>query len=128
MTEPKTMPAEDVTISGTFTVNIYKVYYYVGEELVHAAEVAYGEVIPEYIYEPTGEGDVFEGWIGETYETMPAHDVSYTANITNGITHSTLNSQPSTIYDLNGRKIKVDDLRELREGIYIINGKKVIIK
>lgn len=58
---PVTMPAEDVTISGFFTVNIYKVYYYVGDELVHTAEVAYGEAIPEYVYEPTAEGDVFVG-------------------------------------------------------------------
>ncbi len=76
--------------------NTYKVYYYVGEELVHTAEVAYSETIPEYIYEPTKEGDVFQGWIGETYETMPARDVTYVANITNGIAHSTLNAQLST--------------------------------
>lgn len=77
---PKTMPEHDITISGTFTPNIYKVYYYVGEELVYTAEVTYGKVIPEYIYEP-GEGYTFLGWIGETYETMPAHDVTYKANI-----------------------------------------------
>ncbi len=128
---PETMPAEDVTISGFFTVNIYKVYYYVGDELVHTAEVAYGEVIPEYVYEPTAEGDVFMGWVGETYETMPAHDVTYTANIANGIEgleNSELRIESSVIYDLNGRKIQVDDLRELEKGVYIIDNKKVVIK
>ena len=53
--------------------------------MVHTAEVAYGEAIPEYIYETTTEGDEFVGWIGETYDTMPAHDVTYVANIVNGI-------------------------------------------
>ena len=32
------------------------------------------------------------------------------------------------ICDLNGRKIQVNDLRELQEGIYIINGRKVVVK
>ena len=125
---PATMPAEDVTVSGFFTVNTYKVYYYVGEELVHTAEVAYGESIPEYVYETTVEGDEFMGWIGETYETMPAHDVTYTANITNEISQSTMGDSQLTIYDLNGRKIHVNGLQELFKGIYIINGKKVVIK
>ena len=125
---PEIMPANDVTISGTFTVNTYKVYYYVGEELVHTAEVAYGEAIPEYVYEPTVEGDEFLGWIGETYETMPAHDVSYTANIESGIEELTIDNSQLTIYDLSGRKILVDDLRELQKGVYIINGRKVVVE
>ena len=119
------MPAEDLTISGTFTVNTYKVYYYVSEELVHTAEVAYGEAIPEYTHEATGEGDVFEGWVGETYETMPAHDVTYVANITNGIEQSAISNHKSEmIFDLMGRK--VTDTENLKGGIYIVNGKKVI--
>lgn len=108
-------------------VRYYNVYYYVGKELVHTAEVAYGEAIPDYVYEPTGEGDVFNGWNGETYETMPAHDVTYVANITNDIaTMSTDNGQLSTvIYDLMGRK--VTDTENLKGGVYIINGHKVFM-
>ena len=121
-----TVPAGDVTYEGSYTVNTYNVYYYVGEELVHTAEVAYGEVIPEYIYEPTAEGDVFMGWIGEAYDTMPAHDVTYTANIYNGIGQLTIDKSQLTIYDLTGRRITETD--NLKGGIYIINGKKVMIK
>ena len=121
-----TVPASDVTYEGTYTVNIYKVYYYVGDELVHTAEVAYGETIPEYVYEATTEGDEFLGWIGDTYETMPAHDVTYTANITSGIGHSTFNPHFSTVYDLSGRK--VIDTKNLRGGVYIINGKRYYLK
>ncbi len=124
----ETVSANDVTYEGTYTVNIYKVYYYVGEELVHTVEVAYGEAIPEYVYEPTEEGYTFLGWIGDTYETMPAHDVTYTANIDDAIRQLTIDNGKLTIYDLTGRKIEVDDLRELRKGIYIINGQKMIIK
>lgn len=123
-----TIPANDVTYEGTYTVNVYNVYYYVGDELVYTAEVAYGETIPEYVYEPTTEGDEFLGWIGDTYETMPAHDVTYTANIYNGIdVMSTNNSQQSkVIYDLSGRR--VTSTEQLKGGIYIVNGRKVAIK
>ena len=122
----ETVPASDVTYEGSYTVNIYKVYYYVDEELVHTAEVAYGEPIPEYVYEPTEEGYTFLGWIGDTYETMPAHDVTYTANIDNGIEQLTIDKSQLTIYDLTGRK--VTDTENLKGGIYIMNGKKVVIK
>ena len=122
-----TVPAGDVTYHATYTANTYNVYYFVGATLVHIAEVAYGETIPEYIYEPTIEGDVFMGWIGEAYDTMPAHDVTYTANIMNGIENSETNIQNSVIiYDLTGRK--VTDTENLKGGIYIINGRKVVIK
>lgn len=122
----ETVPAGDVTYEGTYSVNIYKVYYYVGEELVHTAEVAYGETIPEYVYEPIEEGNTFLGWIGETYEMMPAHDVTYTANIDNGIEQLTIDKSQLTIYDLMGRK--VTDTENLKGGIYIVNSKKVVIK
>ncbi len=122
----ETVPAGNVTYEGTYTVNIYKVYYYVGEELVHTAEVAYGEAIPEYVYEPTEAGYTFLGWIGDTYETMPAHDVTYTANIDDAIEQLTIDNSQLTIYDLSGRKVL--DTENLKGGIYIVNGRKVIVK
>ena len=123
---PETMPAKDVIVMGKYAVNTYKVYYYVGEELVHTEEVTYGEAIPEYIYEPE-EGYTFVGWIGESYEAMPAHDVTYTANIESGIDSLIANGQQlMVIYDLTGRK--VIDVDNLKAGIYIINGKKTVIK
>ena len=122
----KTVPAGDVTYEGSYTANTYKVYYYVGEELVHTAEVTYGEAIPEYVYEPTEEGYTFLGWIGDTYETMPAHDVTYTANIDNAINELTIDNGQLTIYDLTGRK--VINTENLKGGIYIVNGRKLVIK
>lgn len=122
----ETVPACDVVYNASYTANIYKVYYFVGATLVHIAEVAYGEAIPEYVYEPTEEGYSFLGWIGETYETMPAHDVTYVANIDNGIGQLTSDKSQLTIYDLAGRK--VTDTERLKGGIYIVNGKKVVIK
>jgi len=121
----ETVPASDVTYEGSYTANLYNVYYFVGATLVHSVKVAYGEPIPEYIYEPAEEGYIFLGWIGETYATMPAHDVTYTANIDNGIGTLTIDYSQLNIYDLTGRK--VTDTENLKGGIYIINGKKVVI-
>lgn len=57
---------------------------------------------------------------------MPAHDVTYTANIENGIDQLTNDKSQLTIYDLTGRRIT--DTENLKGGIYIINGRKVVIK
>ena len=121
-----TVPAEDVTYEGTYTVNTYRVFYYVDEELVYIAEVAYGAEIPEYIYEPEVEDDVFIGWVGNAYETMPAHDVSYTANIENGIDLLRTDNGQMIIYNLNG--FRVLDIENIKGGIYIVNGRKVLSK
>ena len=122
---PETMPAMDIVLYGSYTVNIYKVYYYVGKELVHTDEVAYGESIPAYEYTPTN-GDKFMGWDGKKYDTMPAHDVTYTANIVSSILYIKGDKSDYTIYDLNGRRI--ENINNLKNGVYIVNGKMTIVK
>ena len=122
----ETVPAGDLTYEGSYTVNTYNVYYYVGEELVHIAEVAYGEAIPEYVYEPTEEGYTFLGWVGDTYKTMPAHDVIYNANIDDAINNLMINNRQMIIYDFQGRK--VFNTEKLKGGVYVINGRKVVVK
>ena len=73
---PSTMPAHDVTVTGTFTVNKYQLTYIVDGEEYKTYEVEYGATItPEP--EPTKEGFVFSGWNGLP-ETMPAHVVIVT--------------------------------------------------
>ena len=119
------VPAHDVTFVGCYTVNIYKVYYYVGEELVHTEEVAYGAAMPSYEYEPSN-GDIFNGWEGEHYETMPAHDVTYVANITSSISMLQVAGRNMVVYDFNGRRIY--DLNTLKSGLYIVNGKRMLVK
>ena len=67
------MPAEDVTITGTFIINKYKITYYVDGEVYESYEVEYGaSITPEA--EPTREGYTFSGW-SRIPETMPAEDV-----------------------------------------------------
>lgn len=73
---PETMPAHDVTVTGSFTINKYKLVYKVDGEDYKSYEVEYGATItPEE--EPTKEGYTFSGW-SEIPGTMPAKDVTVT--------------------------------------------------
>lgn len=125
---PKTMPADDVTVTGTFTANTYKVTYMVGDSIYASFDVQYGAAMPQ-APEYTPESDdrytrEFEAWEGDEYTTMPAKDVVYTAkvNVTDGI-EGIMAEQDSKVYDLKGNRVSVADARR---GIYIINGKKVL--
>lgn len=114
-----TVPAHDVTYTAEFTVNIYKVSYYVGDELVHEDEVAFGNTFSLWNYMPDEDGFVFNGWIGETYDTMPAHDISYKADITSGIEF--IKDNPDTvlgIFTLDGKKVD-----RMSRGVYVIKMK-----
>lgn len=79
---PETMPAEDVTIEGTFIINKYLVSFKIGDEVIASDSLEYGATIvaPEA---PAKEGYTFNGW-GEVDATVPAHDVtcegSYSVN------------------------------------------------
>ncbi len=77
---PKTMPAHDVTVTGTFTINKYKLIYKVDGEVYKTLSYDYGATItPEPA--PTKEGYTFSGW-SEIPATMPAHDVTVTGTFT----------------------------------------------
>mgnify|MGYP003292830698 CR=1 FL=1 len=77
---PATMPANDVTIEGQFSVNYYQVTYMLDGEIFQIDSLAYGEaiVIPEA---PAKEDYEFNGW-SEAPETMPAGDLTVTGTYT----------------------------------------------
>ena len=77
---PETMPANDVTVTGTFTANKYKLTYMVDGEEYKSSEVDYGTAITEEAV-PTKEGYTFSGW-SEIPSTMPAEDVTVTGTFT----------------------------------------------
>ena len=122
---PDVMPTYDVAVGGRFKVNTYKVTYMVGSEVVHVDNVAYGSPIPAYVYSPEDEAVVFRGWIGERYEKMPAFDVVYTADIVNGI-DDIVQDREMDVYDLTGMKVgTTSEWHTLKQGTYIVNGRKV---
>ena len=123
---PATMPAHDVTVSGTFTVNKYKITYIMDNKVYKEVMCEYGATVtPEP--QPEGVYDTFE-WIGQP-ETMPAHDVVVYAMYTSGITDYLIDAQQNVrIYAPNGKK-----LNKLQKGLNIVvqsDGtiKKVVVK
>lgn len=77
---PSNMPAGNVNVSGSFTVNQYLLTFQVDGEECKAFEVEYGSLIIP-LAEPVKEGYTFSGWI-EMPETMPAHNVIVTGRFT----------------------------------------------
>ena len=73
---PATMPAEDVTITGSFAVNSYLLTYIVDGEIYASDSIAYGTAL-EPLAEPAKDGYTFSGW-SEIPDAMPAHDVTIT--------------------------------------------------
>ena len=75
---PATMPAHDVTVTGSFTINSYTLTYKIDGAVYKTSTIAYGTALtPET--EPTKEGYTFSGW-DDVPETMPAHDVVVTGS------------------------------------------------
>lgn len=112
---PGTMPAEDVTVKGSFTINKYKLVYKVDGANYKSYDVEYGaSITPEAA--PTKEGYTFSGW-SEIPSTMPAMNVIVTGNFKEitGIIPVINDSPGALIYDMQGRRID-----HLQKGLNII--------
>ena len=133
---PATMPAKDVEIAGAYNVNSYKLTFKIGDEIIESKDVEFGAeiVAPEA---PEKDGYLFDGW-SDFPETMPAHDLVVTGTMSEDPT-SSINiigvngDETVTIYNLNGRLLfsnvkAADVVGRLTPGLYIINGKKVMVK
>ena len=123
---PDSMPANDVVVTGTFTINKYKLTYMIDDKVYKDTVYEYSAtIIPEPM--PAGNYVTFE-WT-DLPETMPAHDVVVHASYTTGIRAMILaKPQDVQIYSPNGKK-----LNKLQKGLNIIrmsNGKtqKVVVK
>lgn len=123
---PTTMPANDVVVTGTFTVNTYQVTFMYGDEVLKTDSVEYGAVIP---LPESLESDRYTlvEWL-DVPETMPAHDLVIYADYTDGIgsiENGRLKIENATVYDLSGRRIT---RRQKGININILNGRKVVIR
>ena len=125
---PETVPATDLTFTGEYSKNKYIIRYYVGNEIVAEDEVLYGAEVLLRESLPEGVDGKLESWEGEIYETMPAHDIEYHAVIADGI-QSVASSEQFGVWTLGGQKVNVTNTRHsFRPGIYIVNGKKVLMR
>ncbi len=121
---PATMPAHDVQVTGSYTVNSYTLTYMLDDEVYQQLTVAYGEALTP-LEVPSREGYVFNGW-SDFPTSMPAHDVVITGNYT--LIDAILSVDAvdaQVVYTLTGRRVPMG---AVRKGVYIINGKKVLIK
>ena len=123
---PETMPAHDVTVTGTFSINSYTLTYMIDDMVYKTVEYEFGATItPEP--QPDGDYSTFE-WIGIP-TTMPAHDVVVTASYETGILEVLMATQRKLrIYSPEGKL-----LDKPQKGLNIIimdNGesKKVFVK
>ena len=128
---PATMPAHDVEVTGSFTVNTYKLIYKVDGEVYKQFDVTYGTTItPEA--DPEKDGYKFIGW-SEIPATMPAHDVEVTGEFTKvtSIMQALGSTGRADVYSIEGRLIirqaTQSDIKALSNGLYIIGGRKVRI-
>ena len=77
---PQTMPSMDVTVTGSFIVNKYKLTYQVDGVEYKSYDVEYGATITPEAF-PTKDGYTFSGW-SEIPKIMPAKDVTVVGTFT----------------------------------------------
>ena len=128
-----TVPDHDVTYTASYDVNYYKLTYILDDEVYAEFDIAFGEIIVPIEVEPE-EGRTIEGW-QDVPKTMPSHDVTiYGRSIATSINSTTIpNNEIVSVYTLKGVLVKKSVefksiYKNLESGVYIINGKKVLIK
>lgn len=128
---PDSMPAQDVTIVGSYSINTYRIEYLVDDAMYYEDSLVYGTPII-LIEEPVREGYKFSGW-SQAPETMPAHDLTISGSFAVGLDAPMLNHSKCDVYSMDGkllhRAISVEDLRKtLQPGFYIVGDRKIVIK
>ncbi|MBQ8866710.1 MAG: InlB B-repeat-containing protein [Bacteroidaceae bacterium] len=128
---PKTMPFEDLTLSGEYLINHYLLTYVVDGEVYAQDSVAYGAPIV-LMDDLVKEGYIFSGW-SEVPETMPAANVKVLAIFTVDGIDDIVTDRLVDVYTLQGVRVKsqvpMEELQhELPRGIYIVNGRKLLVK
>ena len=131
---PVTMPAEDIVLNASYIVNSYKLSLYIDGELYGEEMLEYGAEI--VLKDPeVAEGREFEGW-KDVPETMPAHDLAVygTTSEVNSVAGVSFDDDTLVnVFTVNGvlvlRNVRAAEaLERLEPGIYIINGKKMVIR
>ena len=132
---PTTMPAYDVVVKGTFVINRYRLTAYLDEDVYLDTELEYGAAVSVPVPE-VPEGRVFDGWDMEVPETMPAHDVVLhgTTSVDTAIDKIFPDkNERLTVYNVSGQQMLTNvtveaAMRMLSPGIYIANGKRVLVR
>ena len=128
----KTVPAHDVTYTAEYKVNSYKLTYILNGNVFAEDSIAYGSIITPRELSDSDKSN-FSGWEGLP-DIMPAHDVVvYGTTTATGVSTVYNNNQIVTVYSVNGTVVKrnIDKsclTKLLPTGVYVVSGKKILIK
>jgi hypothetical protein len=112
-----TMPASDVSISATYTINTWTLTYYLNGAVYQTQTYEYGATItPLADLDDTDEGH-FSGW-SEIPTTMPDHDVSVYGYFT-GIAKVTISSSTGYTTFSCGRPLDFSKVQGIRAYIVV---------
>ena len=129
-----TVGTEDITLAAEFALSSFSLTYTLDGANYKTTDVLYGTTLtPEP--NPEKEGYTFSGWQGLP-ETRPAHDVEIhgTTTIIDGLEAIFANGDTRvTIYSINGvllfhNTTVKEAAQHLKSGIYIVNGRKMVVK
>lgn len=100
---PSTMPSYDVSVTGYFTVNKYKLTYKLDGVEYKSYNIEYGaSITPEPA--PSKDGFIFSGW-SEIPATMPAYDIVIDGFYTTGVSNVLLQDEILFIHSINGSRV-----------------------
>ena len=123
---PSKMPAEDVTVTGSFIVNKYKITYIIDGEVYLTEEVEYGSrITPPNPDDHEGYDFAWDDYL----DTMPAHDITINGTYTATGIEAILASEPDLkIFTVSGKP-----LNKVQKGVNILryrDGKtrKIVVK
>ena len=117
---PETMPAENVNVTGSFTVNQYTITYMVDGEKYTEQTYDYNAVITAPAA-PTKLGSTFSGWI-DLPATMPAEDITIGGSfeLNKALVSFSLNggigTVPASIFDTVGTEITLPAQGDITNG------------
>lgn len=77
---PATMPAHDITVTGSFSIGSYKLIYMIDGNVYQTQTLKYGDAVTP-LANPVRDGYTFNGW-STIPATMPGHDVTITGSFT----------------------------------------------
>ena len=121
---PSTMPASDVTITGTFKANKYTITYMVDGSKLMTEEVAYGSTITP----PSSQKDGYVIQWNSHPTTMPAYDITIYGTYTTGINCIAKEESERQVFTPDGKRVETP-----QKGLNIIRMsdgkmKKVVFK
>lgn len=121
---PETMPAHDVTVTGSFTVNKYKVTYMVNNVELKTEQLEYGAtIIP-----PAKDNEGHEIMWNSHPTTMPAYDITIYGSVVTGIEEVTIDNGNALIFSIDGKQLNTP-----QKGVNILRmgdgkARKIVVK